>query len=117
MLKYTVEALLKLDAEGLSYGEIAEKLGTTRGAIGGKIRRLAAEGYQVRTRRLGLHPLGKRPASNSRKKTVEVVQPDIAEPKKQAPNRNTFYTGPTNYRHVSKAELYAQLHQAVKNTK
>ena len=107
-MEYTVENLLKLDAEGLSHSEIGKQLGKSKSAVGAKLRRLSLEGVEVRKRKHGVHPLGKHP---SQKPKEEKTVPKISH------NKYTIMTRPYKHKEMSKKDMYDMLKQAVENTK
>jgi biotin operon repressor len=114
-MEYTVDNLLKLDAEGLSHSEIGKQLGKSKSMIGAKLRRLKNSGVKIREREIGKHPLGKKPdLSNRKPRASKKVEP---KPIAMKPNRNTIMTRPYNHQHMSKRAMYDMLAEAVRNTK
>lgn len=103
-MEYNDENLLALDAQGLSYKQIATQLRVTRNVVQGRLNRIRKKNPElVRVRQMGKHPLGEKPVHVGRK----VMHP----------NKYTIFTKPFNYKEATKSELRAILAQAVKNTK
>lgn len=94
-MDYTIDNLLTLFKPGIKYSAIAKELGTTKGAVSGKISRL---------RKKGLLP-----------KRGVVVKPP--KEKKMKPNRNTIVFVGRNQPQLTKNELRAELKRAVENTR
>lgn len=98
-MEYNDENLLALDAQGLSYSEIAAQLGVTRGKVGARLWRIRKSGGDVLPRTVGRHPQGKIPD------------------RKPKTNRYTIITKPAGYQSPTKSEMRMMLRQAVENTK
>ena len=108
------EELLKLDARGQSFSQIAAALGVTRSVVAGRLKRIRAKAPQaVRKREPGKNPNGVKQDSKKR------APPYTHKPRPQAraPNRNSIAIRPLNAVNMTKSELREMLHQAVKNTK
>lgn len=96
--------LIKLREQGLSYKQIAESLGISKGVVAGRLKRMAD------SKKIG-------PAPPKPPKTVPVKVAKVRTARVMQPNRYTIFTRPTNYVQPSKADLREQLHRAVLNTK
>lgn len=118
-MEYNIENLLALDAQGLSYREIASKLNVSMGKVSGQLSRIRAKNPElVLKRELGKHPQGKvfgkhRPKETVTKKTSAFVE---LTPRGYKPNRYTIATKPYRYKDMSKADLRDMLKKAVENT-
>lgn len=105
-MEYNNENLLKLDAQGLSYKQIAAALHVTTSAVGGKLRRIKARDPSLVFVR-----------KKEEKKTVVKKVKTLVTTVRVPPNSNTWAFGGRKKVELSKAQMYAQLKQAVENTK
>lgn len=97
IMEYTDDNVRLLYAEGLSNTEMGSRLGVSRSAVAGKVKRLGLAGTR------SSHP-----------------KPGVARPApRQAlkPNRNTIAMRPFGHKEMTKSEMQADLRKAVENTK
>lgn len=106
--------LLELDAQGLSYMEIARTLRISRSAVSGRLRRIRVKTPELLIARISGKAGAATPAREKKPKKAVVAKTLI----QTAPNWATFnYRKPTRHAPLTKAELRQQLHEAVKNTR
>lgn len=106
-MEYNDQNVIKLFAQELSYKQIGDKLGVSRGAISGRVSRLRKKFPNQFLNRAA-------PSVQKEAKPSKVVQ-TVA--KKFTPNRYTIRTQPYRYQKPTKADLYAELKKAVENTR
>jgi DNA-binding Lrp family transcriptional regulator len=107
-MEYNDHNLIKLYGEKQSYAEIARALNVTSSRVTGRINRMIKAGILSRDpdRHTGKHPRG-----------LLFGKAVKAAVKKIRSKKYTFRTRPHNYVEPTKAELRAQLTQAVENSK
>lgn len=105
--------LLELDAQGFTYLEIAKALRITRSAVSGRLRRIRRKTPELLIARISGKAGAATPAKE--KKPRKVTAKKVIQ---TGPNWATFsYRRPTRQYPPTKAELWQQLHDAVKNTR
>ena len=105
-MDYNDKNLLAWDGQGLSYKQIAIELHVTTSVVGGRLRRIKKK-----------HPELVLVRKKQEKKTAVKKEPTPLVAVRRAPNRQTWALGGNKKVEMSKADMYAQLKQAVENTK
>ena len=96
-----IERLIQLYNDNYTFNEIAATLQQTKGAVSGRLTRLRKLHPEKFTRPL-------------RSEMPKLVKPVVVVEKKQTPNKHTISFKRDHY--SSKAQMYADLKEAVKNT-
>jgi hypothetical protein len=126
-MEYNDENLTKLDADGLSYSEIAMRLNVTRSVVAGRLARIRegkiARGLQTNPRKpttgkLQDYSKRKPPTSASYpRQRVKVTADYSSLPPNQKPNKHSVQLNPRNHKPMTKSEMQEDLRKAVENTK
>lgn len=114
-MEFNNENVIQLHGEGLSYTQIAKLTHATRAQVSGKLRRIRAKDPSLAPRRE--KKIGRKKRAHQPYKPKPSVDKPAAVRKPALSRRYSIGIKPRGWLEPTKAEMRAQLAQAVRNTK